>query len=374
MRRLTLLGVLLAGIAAGFGLARYASVRRAVAADKAEEKATTDLRARLAGLPDTSEAFQLAAKLAAPSVVCIRTEGARFRIFGDIEIGPPQQGQGSGVIVDAEGHILTNAHVLKGAKRAFVTLNDQREFQASLVGFDQVSDIAVLKIEAEGLRPAALGDSRLVELGQWAMALGNPYGLGPSVSVGIISAVGRDSEHSVDREGFLQTDAAINPGNSGGALVNIRGEVIGITNAIVTSSRGNEGIAFAIPIARAQAILKRILEKGSIRRGGYVGVRTADLVPQLAAYYDMTLPELLETLKVKEAKGAFVVEVIKGSPAQKAGIVTDDLILEIAGRPVANSRELRDQIALIELDSTVPVKVRRRGADRTLQVKVGELP
>lgn len=373
MRRWTLVIVLLAGIAAGFWLARHASERRAVAADKTESGQTTaDLRTRLAGMPDSSEAFQLAAKLAAPSVVCIRTEGARFRIFGEIEIGPPQQAQGSGVIVDGEGHILTNAHVLQGARKAFVTLNDQREFPASLVGTDRVADIAVLKIEADGLRPATLGDSHKVELGQWALAIGNPYGLGPSVSLGIIGAVGRDSEHSVDSEGFLQTDAAINPGNSGGALVNMKGEVVGITNAIVTSGRGNEGIAFAIPIARAQAILSRILEKGSIKRGGYIGVRTADLVPQLAAYYDMTLEELLGTLKVKEAKGAFVVEIIKGSPSQKAGILADDLILEFGGRPVANSEELRRQIALVEIGSTVPVKIRRRGTDRTLQVTVSE--
>lgn len=367
MRRRVLLGVLLAGLAAGWGLARYSGMQRAAG----EEKETVALRSDLARLPDSSEAFQRVAKLAAPSVVCIRTERGRPRIWGEFEFGPPQQGQGSGVIVDIDGHILTNHHVIEGARRVFVTLNDQREFPAKLVGTDPATDLAVLKIDADNLRPAVLGDSHTVEVGQWAIAIGNPYGLGPSMSLGIICAVGRDSAHSVDDEGYLQTDAAVNPGNSGGALLNVRGELIGITNAIVTSSRGNEGIAFAIPMRRAQGTLQRILEKGSIRRGGYIGVKTAPIGAQLAAYYDMSPAEFLETLGLKEAKGAFVVEVLKQSPAQKAGMLPDDVIIEIAGHSVPDPGELGRQIQLQEVGTSVPVKLLRKGKERTLQVTVG---
>ncbi len=237
---------------------------------------------------------------------------------------------GSGVIVSPEGYILTNNHVVEGATDVKITLSDKREFQARIVGTDPKTDVAVLKIDASNIAPLTIGDSSKVEVGDVAIAIGDPFGVGQTVTKGIISAKGRGGLGIEDYEDFLQTDAPINPGNSGGALVNDRGELIGINTAIIShGSGGSQGIGFAVPANLARQVMDQILKNGKVVRA-YLGILPQDVTPSMAKAFGQ-----------KEATGIVVGDVTPSSPAQESGIQRGDIILELNGKPIADSNQLR---------------------------------
>lgn len=276
---------------------------------------------------------------------------------------PRQQGIGSGVIITKDGYILTNNHVVDGADQVRVALQDGREFDAKVIGRDPKSEVAVIKIEAKDLPAVPLADSDNVEVGDVVLAVGNPFGIGQTVTTGIVSATGRGSTLGLDYEDFIQTDAAINPGNSGGALVDIEGRLIGINTAILSRSGGNQGIGFAIPTNLAKDVMESLVRDGHVTRG-YLGVMIQDLTPELA-----------EQFKVKSGtKGALVGDVSPKAPADKAGVKSGDVVVEFNGKRVNDSRHLKLQVARTAPGTAVPMKVLRDGSEKTLQVKVQELP
>ena len=274
-----------------------------------------------------------------------------------------EQGEGSGVIVSPEGYILTNNHVVDGATDVRVTLSDKREFKARIVGTDPKTDLAVLKIDASNLPSAVIGDSDKVQVGDYALAIGNPFGLGSTVTMGIISATGRGNLGIEEYEDFIQTDAPINPGNSGGALVNDRGELIGINTAILANgSEGNQGIGFAVPVSVARNVMDQIINNGKVTRA-YLGVMAQEVTPTIAkAFHE------------PEVRGALIGDVTPNSPAQKAGLEKGDIILDINGKPVNNSAELRMHVSLMAPGTKVNVKVFRDGAEKTLPLTLAEMP
>jgi serine protease Do len=270
---------------------------------------------------------------------------------------------GSGVIVSPEGYILTNNHVVDGATDVRVTLSDKRELQARIVGTDPKTDVAVLKIEGEKLTPITIGDSSKVEVGDVALAIGDPFGVGQTVTKGIISATGRGNLGIEDYEDFLQTDAPINPGNSGGALVDDRGELVGINTAIIThGSGGSQGIGFAVPVNLARNVMNQILKNGKVTRA-YLGILPQDVTPAMARAFDE-----------KEAKGVVVGDVTASSPAKEAGVQRGDIIQELNGKPVADSNQLRMTISMMEPGTTVKLKLIRNGSPRELSVALAEMP
>ncbi|HTD88673.1 MAG TPA: Do family serine endopeptidase, partial [Candidatus Binatia bacterium] len=275
---------------------------------------------------------------------------------------PRQQGLGSAVVVSKDGYLLTNNHVVDNADEVKVTLNDGREFNAKVVGKDPKTDIAVLKIDAKDLPAIAIADSEQIEVGDLALAVGNPFGVGQTVTMGMVSAVGRGNL-GLDYEDFIQTDAAINPGNSGGALVDAEGRLIGINTAILSRSGGNQGIGFAIPANLARSVMDGLIKDGHVTRG-FMGVNIQNLNPALAKEFGLK----------DETSGVVVSDVSAKSPAEKAGIKTGDVILEFNGKQVRDSRHLKLQVAQTAPGETVPVKVLRDGKTRTLQVAVKELP
>lgn len=276
---------------------------------------------------------------------------------------PRQQGIGSGVIITKDGYILTNNHVVDGADQVRVALQDGREFDAKVVGRDPKSEVAVIKIEAKDLPAVSLADSDKVEVGDVVLAIGNPFGIGQTVTTGIVSATGRGGALGLDYEDFIQTDAAINPGNSGGALVDIEGRLIGINTAILSRSGGNQGIGFAIPTNLAKDVMESLVRDGRVTRG-YLGVMIQDLTPELA-----------DQFKVKSGtKGALVGDVSPKGPADTAGIKSGDVVLEFNGKNISDSRHLKLQVARTAPGTSVPMKVLRDGSEKTLQVKVQELP
>lgn len=281
------------------------------------------------------------------------------------EIVPiPTRGVGSGVIVRSDGYILTNDHVVAGAERVDVVLSDGRRFEGRVMR-DYRSDIAVVKINATGLPTARLGDSDTVRVGQWAIALGSPFDKQNSMTVGVVSALGRRESIGGGTQNryypnLIQTDASINPGNSGGPLLNIRGEIIGINTAIESPTGSFAGIGFAVPINTARFVMEQLITRGKVVRG-YFGVMPADVTPEDA-----------QRLKVKQ--GALITSVTEGSPAAQAGIQVEDVVVEYNGKPVKGEVDFRDMVARTEPGTVVPVKVVRNGRERTLQVKVGEAP
>ena len=270
---------------------------------------------------------------------------------------------GSGVIVSPNGYILTNNHVVDHATTVTVIMPDKHEYSARVVGTDPKTDIAVLKVDAGTLDPITIGDSDKVQVGDYVLAVGNPFGVGKTVTMGIVSATGRANLGIEDYEDFIQTDASINPGNSGGALVNDRGELIGINTAILANgSEGNQGIGFAVPVDVARKVMDEIISHGKVTRA-YLGVMAQEVTPSIAkAFHE------------NEVRGALVGDVTPNSPAQKAGLEKGDIILGIDGKPVNDSAELRMHVSLMAPGTKVEVKVFRDGMDKTFPVTLAELP
>lgn len=289
----------------------------------------------------------------------------RFRQRGPQDVVPiPTRGVGSGVIVRSDGYILTNDHVVAGADRVEVVLSDGRRLEGKVMR-DFRSDIAVIKVNATGLPTARLGDSDTVRVGQWAIALGSPFDKQNSMTVGVVSALGRreaigGAMNQRYYPNLIQTDASINPGNSGGPLLNIRGEVIGINTAIESPTGSFAGIGFAVPINTARYVMEQLIARGKVVRG-FLGVVPADVTPEDA-----------QRLKVRQ--GALITSVTAGSPADQAGIQVEDVVVEFNGKPVRGEVDFRDLVARTEPGAVVPVKVVRNGREQTLRVKVGEAP
>ena len=288
--------------------------------------------------------------------------GERFREERRQEPRRRQQGMGSGVIVNPDGYIVTNNHVVAEGDEIQVVLGDQRKFEAELIGTDPKTDLAIVKIEASGLPFLSWGDSSTLEVGEMVVAVGNPFGLNQTVTMGIISAVGRAGVGLADYEDFIQTDAAINPGNSGGALVNVQGELIGINTAIFTRSGGYMGIGFAIPSNMAKGVAQNLKAFGKVVRG-WLGVSIQDLTPDLAKQFETT-----------DTKGALVTDVVEGSPAQDARFRRGDIIREYDGRPVPNATKLRTYVAETSPETKVGVGILREGKRERLTVVIGQMP
>lgn len=288
--------------------------------------------------------------------------GERFREERRQEPRRRQQGMGSGVIVNPDGYIVTNNHVVAEGDEIQVVLGDQRKFEAELIGTDPKTDLAIVKIEASGLPFLSWGDSSTLEVGEMVVAVGNPFGLNQTVTMGIISAVGRAGVGLADYEDFIQTDAAINPGNSGGALVNVQGELIGINTAIFTRSGGYMGIGFAIPSNMAKGVARSLEAHGTVVRG-WLGVSIQDLTPDLAKQFETT-----------DTKGALVTDVVEGSPAQDARFRRGDIIREYDGRPVPNATKLRTYVAETSPETKVGVGILREGKRERLTIVIGQMP
>jgi serine protease Do len=331
----------------------------------------------------TSKAFSSVAKKAIPAVVFIKVQstahedyrpdyGNPFDPFGDdlfnrfFGVPPhgrapkqPSLSQGSGFLVSADGYIMTNAHVIEDADRITAVLNDGRELDAVLIGSDPHTDIALIKVEGKDFPFLPLGNSEEMDIGEWVVAIGSPFQLEASLTVGVISAKGRQNLRITDLEDFIQTDAAINPGNSGGPLLNLDSEVIGINTAIVSRTGGYMGIGFAVPSNMAKNIMAQLLDKGVVTRG-FLGVSLQPVDKDIADAFNLERPE-----------GALVSEVVKGSPADKAGLKQGDIILEYNGVPVRSLGSFRNDISLMTPGASVNLKINRKGALMDLSVQLG---
>lgn len=274
-----------------------------------------------------------------------------------------EQALGSGVIVSEDGYILTNNHVVDGADEIKVALNDNKTtYDAKLIGSDPQTDIAVIKVEAKSLPAITLTDSDLVQVGDVVLAIGNPFGVGQTVTMGIVSAKGRGGMGIVDYEDFIQTDASINPGNSGGALVDASGRLIGINQSIISRSGGNQGVGFSVPVNLARYVMERIVSDGKVTRG-YLGLMIQPVTDDLAKAFDL-----------KDNAGALVGEVTRSSPAADAGLREGDVITEFNGRKITSSQQLRLMASQTAPGTKVPVKFLRDGKETEVTVKLGELP
>ncbi|GAB4341375.1 MAG: serine protease HtrA [Desulfobulbaceae bacterium] len=340
----------------------------------------------IALLDRSAKAFASVVKKAGPAVVHVRVEksvkGGRLqnpfdffndpffeRFFGPRFQHPRQEpreykqrGAGSGFIISADGYILTNNHVVEGADKITVRLDDEREFKAEVVGTDPQSDVALIKIDGNKLPALPLGDSDRLEVGEWVIAIGSPFELNQTVTVGVVSAKGRSRIGISDYENFIQTDAAINPGNSGGPLLNIRGEVVGMNTAIFSRSGGYMGIGFAIPVNMIKAIQEQLRKHGKVTRG-WLGVVIQDITEELAKSFE------LDT-----TKGVLISEVSEDSPAAKAGIKQGDVITKLNGSEIKDVTELRNKVALILPGTKVKVELIRDGKKKTVTVTIGEQP
>ena len=274
-----------------------------------------------------------------------------------------QQGQGSGFIISKDGEILTNNHVVEGADSITVILSDKQQVKAKLIGADPETDIALLKIDdGDNLPVVPLGDSDALEVGEWVIAIGNPFGLSQTVTVGVVSAKGRNQVGINDYENFIQTDAAINPGNSGGPLLNIHGEVIGINSALYTKTGGYMGIGFAIPINMVKTVEAQLNAKGKVTRG-WVGVAIQNVDENLAKSFNL-----------KKAEGILISEVQHGSPAEKAGLKQGDVILRLNNTPLDDANDLRNQISLLPPGSKAGLQIIRDGKTQDIEIIIGEQP
>ncbi|KAB7627692.1 DegQ family serine endoprotease [Alkalilimnicola sp. S0819] len=286
------------------------------------------------------------------------------RFLGERELPPESrdaQSLGSGFIIDAGGYILTNYHVVRNASEVIVRLSDRREFVAELLGSDERTDLALLKIEANDLPVVTIGSASRLRVGEWVLAIGSPFGFDHSVTAGIVSAKGRNlpTENYVP---FIQTDVAINPGNSGGPLFNLDGEVVGINSQIYSRTGGFMGLSFAIPVELAMDVAEQLKESGKVSRG-WLGVMIQDVTRELAQSFGMSKPY-----------GALVSQVMEGSPAARAGLQVGDVIVEYDGREISTSAALPPMVGRSAIGESVPVKVIREGKPRSLKVRIGELP
>jgi serine protease Do len=267
---------------------------------------------------------------------------------------------GSGVIVTEDGYILTNNHVIKDVDEIKVILQDMREFTGKVVGTDPKSDLAIIKVDAEKLPAITMGESDSLKVGELVIAIGNPFGLGHTITMGIVSAVGRSNVGIAEYEDFIQTDAAINPGNSGGALVNVRGELVGVNTAIFSTSGGYMGIGFAIPSDMANTIMKSIIMHGKVVRG-WLGVTIQNITPDLAKYFN-----------IQQTRGALVTDILKDTPAEKVGMQRGDVITDFNGEPVSCTTDLRNMVAGTLPGEEVTVKIMRDGNEMSFTVTIGE--
>ena len=287
-----------------------------------------------------------------------------FRQFFNLRQGPIEretEAAGSGVIVDAaQGYVLTNNHVAENATNIEVTTKDNRQLKARLIGRDPETDIAVLQIAAGGLTSVPMGDSDRLQVGDFVLAVGNPFGLGQTVTSGIVSALGR-SPGIEGYEDFIQTDASINPGNSGGPLVDLQGRIVGINTAIVAPSGGNVGIGFAVPINMARQVMDQLISGGEIKRGR-IGVAIQDLTPDIA-----------QALGTTHTQGAVIARVEQGSPADRAGLRTHDLVVAVNGVPIHTGAELKNRVGLSKIGDAVDLTIIRAGSERTVAVRIDQV-
>jgi len=322
--------------------------------------------------PPPPGSFRAASKIASAAVVSINTIKAAdrnrqsndpwFRFFFGDQGNQPQSGLGSGVILSAEGYILTNNHVVEAADEIEVILQDSRKVRGKLIGTDPDSDLAILKISLDRLPVITLGNSDALQVGDQVLAIGNPFGVGQTVTSGIVSALGRNQLGINTFENFIQTDAAINPGNSGGALVDVNGHLMGINTAIYSRSGGSMGIGFAIPVNTAKLVLEAIVKDGVVRRG-WIGVEPADLSP-----------ELMETFGVRANNGVLITGVLQNGPAAQSGIRPGDVIVEVAGKSIANVSELLTNVAALKPGEPAKFRVQRRDDAVDLTVTPGLRP
>ncbi len=372
-RRSTLFLLLLIAVVLGSAIITPDN-RTALAREKAVSQDTIKFLGRL------SDALAEVADAVRPSVVNIATtstvttednpEGDLFNdpffrhFFGDQFNHHKRKYKsaalGSGVIISENGYVLTNNHVVKGAEEIKVVLSDKREFKGKIVGTDPRTDLAVIKINAKDLPAAKLGDSAKLKTGDIVLAVGTPFGLNSTITMGIVSAVGRSNVGIADFEDFIQTDAAINPGNSGGALVNTSGEVIGINTAIFSTSGGYMGVGFAIPSGMAKTVMDSIIKHGKVVRG-WLGVSIQDLTPDIA-----------KSLGIKQQTGALVADVVKDSPAEKAGLKRGDVIIAFDGKPTEDSTSLRNMASAAAPGKTVELKIIREGKEKSVTATLAE--
>ncbi|GJL51345.1 MAG: MucD protein [Nitrospirales bacterium] len=387
------IGLLMIGILLGLGIAGETSVLERNTRQTRHLETSSPSRPLLTKMPlvnnqdiqSKNSALIEVAKLTRPAVVNISTSvtaqgqgsmrspflddpffrrffGEEFERKFEAPESPRQQGTGSVVIVREDGYIITNNHVVEAGDEIQVTLSDKRNFKAEVVGTDPKTDLALLKIDADNLPAMSWGDSRDLQVGEIVMAVGSPFGLNQTVTMGIVSAVGRANVGIVDYEDFIQTDAAINPGNSGGALVNLKGELIGINTAIFSRSGGYMGIGFAIPSNMAKSIQTSLIEHGKVVRG-WLGVSIQDLTPDLQDQFD-----------TPDTQGALVSEVLEDSPAQKAGLKRGDIIREYDSQSVTDTRHLRSLVAESLPNAPVKLQVLREGDEKNLKVTIAEMP
>jgi serine protease Do len=330
-------------------------------------------------IAESSRAFSEIASSLSPSVVNISTTKVMkrelapflddpfsefFSPFRDFKMPKKwkEQSLGSGVIVSPGGYIITNNHVVEQGDEIRVTLFDKRSFKAKVIGVDNKTDVAIVKIDADNLYAVQWGDSDKLQVGEFVLAIGNPYGLSHTVTMGIISAVGRANVGIADYEDFIQTDAAINPGNSGGPLVNTKGELIGINTAIFSKSGGYQGIGFAVPSNMARLVMNQLIQKGKVTRG-WLGVTIQEITPELSQKFGL-----------KTAKGALIGDVAKGSPAEKSGLKRGDIILEFNGKKVSDVGNLRNMVAQSKVGAEIPLTIIRSGKEYAINVTTTELP
>lgn len=286
------------------------------------------------------------------------------RFFGEQFGEDPQRATnlGSGVIVSPSGYILTNHHVVDAADEIEVALSDGKKLLAKVVGNDPETDLAVLRVNADKLPAITLGQSEQLRVGDVVLAIGNPFGVGQTVTSGIVSALGRSGLHINTFENFIQTDAAINPGNSGGALVDARGNLVGINTAIYSRSGGSMGIGFAIPVSTAKMVMEQIIRSGTVTRG-WIGVEVQEITPALA-----------ESFKLADARGAIIAGVLRGGPADKAGVKPGDVLTAINGAPVSDPQNMLNLVAALQPGSSAQMKVWRQAQSIDVSVKVGRRP